>query len=169
MAEIIDLKEFLNESYQKAFVYQTLRGLELTKTIESNYTERYAIQITFDASSIPSLLLEHKVYNTFAKTRNRFTYHPEDKNIPVKAHYHVYPPNGKKELYAVNTDGTAHHQSNRGVRVPSKEADELRAMGVRIASDNIIENIEFIQTGAINLITENLAKDDYLSVFIMIG
>ena len=72
-------------------------------------------------------------------------------------------------MYAVNTDGTAHHQSNRGVRVPSKEADELRAMGVRIASDNIIENIEFIQTGAINLITENLAKDDYLSVFIMIG
>ena len=60
MAEIIDLKEFLNESYQKAFVYQTLRGLELTKTIESNYTERYAIQITFDAHLFQAYFLNIK-------------------------------------------------------------------------------------------------------------
>lgn len=30
--------------------------------------------------------------------------HSENPSIPVKAHYHVYPSNGRKELYAVNVD-----------------------------------------------------------------
>lgn len=169
MAKIKDFKAFLNESYQKQLVYQALRGLEKIKAIESNYTERYAIQITFDTSSIPTLLLEHKVYNTFTKTRNRYAYHPEDTNIPVKAHYHIYPPNGKKELYAINMDGTSHHQKNKGFLIPSKEADELRSMGVSIQPTNIIESIELISNNAVSIITEELQKDSYYSVFLMIG
>ena len=39
-------------------------------------------------------------------------------------------------------DGTARHKKNRGYQVPSKEAEELRALGVNIPDDRIIENIQ---------------------------
>lgn len=169
MAKINNFKEFCESSYEKNESYSVLRTLELTKEIESNYTERYAIQITFSKSAIPELLLEHKVINAFNSTRNRYMYHPADPKIPVRAHYHIYPPNGKKELYAVNVDGTAHHQKNKGIELPRKEAEELRAMGVQIAFDNILESIEIIQTDAIQLITENHNQEEYYSIFIMIG
>ena len=112
-------------------------------------------------------MLEHKVYNTFSKTRSRYAYHPADTNIPVKAHYHIYPPNGKKELYSVNVDGTAHDQINKGVRIPSKEADELSSMGVNIAPNNIIEC--WISDDSFRLIDEGIERESFFSVFLMIG
>lgn len=167
MAEIENFKEFLNETYNKASAYELLRGMEKTKLVESNYVNRYAIQITFPVSSIPELLLEHNVYTTFRKTRNRYLYHPEDTNIPAKAHYHVYPPNGKKELYAVSIDGTAHHQKNKGIQISNKEADELRSLGVTIPLTNIIESLEILNQPT--LLTEGFEKEQFFSVFIMIG
>lgn len=166
MAAIEDFKDFLNKSYDKKTVYEVTRSLELSKAVESNYLNRYAIQITFNVSSVPELILEHKVYNTFAKTRNRFTYHPEDTDIPVKAHYHIYPPNGKKELYAVNIDGTAHHKKNRGVTISKKEADELRSMGVAIPANNIIECL--VTDDAVRIINEGFQNESFYSIFLMI-
>ncbi|OCX52770.1 hypothetical protein BEL04_00070 [Mucilaginibacter sp. PPCGB 2223] len=47
-------------------------------------------------------------------------------------------------MYAVNVDdGSAHHKVNRGYTVPRKEADELRALGVNIKPDNILEGIDY--------------------------
>jgi hypothetical protein len=70
-------------------------------------------------------------------------YHPDNPDIPVKAHYHIYPNNGKQEIYAVNMDGSAHHKNNRGFEVPNKEAKELRKLGVEIPVNRIIENRQF--------------------------
>jgi hypothetical protein len=107
------------------------------------------------------LLIEHNQYTQFQKTTNRYTYHPKNPSIPFKAHYHIYPSNSKKELYAVNLDdGTAHHKSNRGYVVPKKEAEELRFLGVKIPNDNILES---------NLQTINESNsDDFWTTFIVI-
>ena len=47
----------------------------------------------------------------------------------------------KKEIYAVNTDGTAHHQKNRGFIVPKNHAKELTKLGVTFKNGNLLENI----------------------------
>jgi hypothetical protein len=77
-------------------------------------------------------LLEHEQFKKFSKTFIRYMYHPKNLDIPVKAHYHIYPSNSKMELYAVDVDdGSAHHKKNKGHIVPKKEADELKALGVK--------------------------------------
>ncbi|MEZ4945562.1 MAG: hypothetical protein R2804_08550 [Cyclobacteriaceae bacterium] len=119
----------------------------------------YAIEVVFHSSD-SELILEHKTYQKFQKTQNWYTYHPEDKNIPVKGHYHIYPSNSKKEIYAVNVDGTAHHKSNRGYEVPKKEAAELKKLGVQIPDNRILEHKEIF-------INENL--ESYFSIFIIIN
>ncbi|GGF38423.1 hypothetical protein KZP23_04605 [Echinicola marina] len=119
----------------------------------------YAIEVVFLASDL-ELIIEHKAYQKFQKTQNRYTYHPKDKNIPVKGHYHIYPNNSKKEIYAVNLDGSAHHKSNRGFQVPKKEATELRKLGVQIPDNRILEHKEVF-------INENL--ESYSSIFIIIN
>lgn len=137
--------------------FQELAGLK-----ESDiYKSQYAIQITIDKPDNIGLLLEHEQYKKFKKTNNRYTKHPENPAIPVKAHYHIYPSNSKEELYAVNVDdGKAHHKKNRGHIVPKKEADELRTLGVQIPTDNILESRQL-------LINEN-TTDKYLTIFIII-
>ncbi len=120
----------------------------------------YAIEISFDINSFSELILEHKTYQKFQKTQNRYTYHPEDKNIPVKGHYHIYPRNSKKEIYAVNTDGTAHHKGNRGFEIPKKEAMELKKLGVQIPDNRILEHKEIF-------INENI--ESYSSIYIIIN
>lgn len=119
----------------------------------------YAIEVVFHISD-SEIIFEHKTYQKFQKTQSRYTYHPEDKNIPVKGHYHIYSSNSKKEIYAVNLDGTAHHKSNRGFVVPKKEATELRILGVQIPDNRILEHKEVF-------INENL--DSYFSIFIVIN
>jgi hypothetical protein len=87
------------------------------------------------------LLHEHEVYKYFQKTQNRYRKDPADMNIPPHEwHVHVYPPNGKKELYSVNQSGTAHHQEHKGKEIPAKEAKELRAIGITIKDNNILES-----------------------------
>lgn len=120
--------------------------------------EAYAVEIIFQPNN-PDLIVEHKTFQKFKKGQNRYTYHPKDENIPVKAHYHIYPSNSKKEIYAVNVDGTAHHKSNRGFQVPKKEAAELKKLGVTIPNNRILENKEIF----LNESTENLS-----SIFLMI-
>ncbi len=119
----------------------------------------YAIEVVFHTND-SELIFEHKTYQQFQKTQNRYTYHPEDKNIPVKGHYHIYPSNSKKEIYAVNLDGTAHHKNNRGFEVPKKEATELRKLGVQIPDNRILEHKEVF-------INEKL--ESYFSIFIVIN
>ena len=123
----------------------------------------YYIQVSISEDE-PTLIKEHHAIKSFKSTTNRYFYHPEDTNIPVKAHYHIIPNNSKKELYAVNLDGTAHHQSNRGHVVPKKEAEELRRLGVAIGSDNILEELT---TEAEGLLIESLLLPTY-STFILI-
>ena len=91
--------------------------------------------------------------------------HPAKTHPPVKGHYHVYPKNGKDELYAVNMDGTAHHQRHQGYEIPRKEAEELRALGVDIRPDRIIEFLEFAEDERTKLLTESLGEE-YVSIYI---
>jgi hypothetical protein len=121
----------LSEKYRM----QKLAGIEIEE-IEN----KYCIMVTVGDSEGKTLLLEHEKYQSFQKTSNRFLQHPANPDIPVQAHYHIYPNNGKKEIYAVNMDGTAHHKKNRGYEVPRKEAEELRNFGVQIPDNRIIEN-----------------------------
>jgi hypothetical protein len=117
------------------------RQLELAGIRTSTLARRYAVMVTFEGTDVESLL-EHNPYKSFDKTTNRFLHHPANENIPVSAHYHVYPNNGKQEIYAVNDpEGTAHHKRNKGYEVPAKEADQLRAMGVNVPKDNILEGL----------------------------
>lgn len=147
MEYLLTFQEFVNKLNQmendKKADQERNRFQELAGLKESNiFKSKYAIQITIHRPS--SLLLEHEQYKQFKKTTNRYTKHPEDTSIPVKAHYHVYPSNSKKELYAVNIeDGKAHHKDNRGHQVPKKEADELRTLGVKIPCNNILESRQF--------------------------
>ena len=47
----------------------------------------------------------------------------------------------------------------KGYRIPSKEADELRSLGVNINSDNIIEHLEILVDIDKQLLTESLSRD----------
>lgn len=134
MAKIIKtFAEFtlkMDEHHHSIYVKRFYEHVEYKETQPSNHF--YAVEISFDADDEMLMLLEHLKIKQFKSTRNRYLYHPEDLKIPVKAHYHVFPPNStNKELYAVNIDGTAHHKKNRGIEIPRKEADELRQMGGR--------------------------------------
>ena len=136
--------------------FKELAGLEQSDVFSGDYF----IQITINTPT--NLLLEHQQYTQFKKTTNRYTYHPENPSIPVKAHYHIAPSNSKEELYAVNVeDGKAHHKSNRGHSVPRKEADELRSLGVKIPSDNLLESQK--------LIINESNSDSILTAFILIS
>lgn len=142
-------------SFLKKIRNQELAGI---KEIDP-FRKVYAIQLSFEAPK--GLLLEAEKYRDFQSTNNRYLFHPQNTSIPVKAHYHIYPSNSKRELYAVNMDGTAHHKKNRGYQVTRKEADELRRLGVHIPSNNILEMknaASYLGTG--NLITVFLFIED---------
>lgn len=134
---IQQLNESANSTDFKVFKSrnQKLAGIEPELQLDS-----YCVQLTFEDDNGNSLITEHEKYQGFKKTTNKYIYHPKNPDIPVKAHYHIYPNNGKQEIYSVNMDGTAHHKKNRGYEVPSKEAKELRKLGVDIPKDRIIEN-----------------------------
>lgn len=76
----------------------------------------YFLQVEIGFHEEPEFLWEVKKYGSFTNSNKTYRYDPEDLKIPVKAHYHIYLPKSKKELYAVNLDGTAHHKRNRGCR-----------------------------------------------------
>lgn len=133
--------KYLNESALKSNqLTEKYRIQKLANISVDDSQNKYCILISVGKSEGESLITEHEQYKSFRKTTNRYTQHPEYPDIPVQAHYHIYPRKGKKEIYAVNMDGTAHHKKNRGYEVPKKEADELRKMGVEIPDNRIIEN-----------------------------
>ena len=158
MAKIINYHQFIENIADRSFKPYVKRFKELAGLIPKgpNPPKSYLIEITFEFGES---LLEHTVIKNFKKTTNRYYYHPEETNPPVKAHYHVIPLKGKEEIYAVNMDGTAHHRVNKGYRIPSKEADELRSLGVNINSENIIEHLEILVDIDKQLLTESLSRD----------
>lgn len=159
MDYLLTFNQFVEQLKIQKAEQERKRFQELAGITPSNFLNRYAIQITIHRPE--GLLIEHNQYTQFQKTMNRYTYHPQNQSIPVKAHYHIYPSNSNKELYAVNVDdGTAHHKSNRGYVVPKKEAEELRSLGVKIPDNNILESKIF----AINKST----ADDFWTTFILI-
>lgn len=159
MEYLITFQQFVEQLEKQKAEQEIIRNQELAGIKPSNFLNRYAIQITIHRPT--GLLLEHEQYKQFQRTTNRYTFHPENPSIPVQAHYHVYPSNSKKELYAVNVDdGKAHHKSNRGHTVPRKEADELRTLGVKIPANNILESRQFT-------INES-NSDEFLTTFITI-
>jgi hypothetical protein len=165
MAEIKNFKQFIESLAGKHFQPEVKRFQELAglRPTTSQSGETYLIELTFD---IEQTLTEHEFIKGFKKTSNRYYFHPESTNPPVKGHYHIIPKNGKKEIYAVNLDGTAHHQVNKGYPIPKKEAEELRLLGVSIKDDLIIEILDL--TGSDNaLLTESL-KNDCISIFLEI-
>jgi hypothetical protein len=167
MAHIKNFKQFIESIEKDAYQpiikrMQVLAGINPTDTDKK---ETYLIKITFETES---LLLEHITLKSFKGSTNRMLKHPATTHPPVKGHYHVYPKNGKDEIYAVNFDGTAHHQKNKGFEIPKKEADELRALGVDINPDRIIEYLETYEDGNQLLLTESLSND-YVSIFIEIN
>mgnify|MGYP000916884522 CR=1 FL=1 len=159
MEYLLTFNQFVEQLKIQKTEQERKRFQELAGISPSNFLNIYAIQITIHRPD--GMLIEHNQYTQFQKTTNRYTYHPENPSIPVKAHYHIYPSNSKKELYAVNVDdGTAHHKSNRGYVVPKKEAEELRSLGVKIPNDNILES---------KLFTINESNsDDFWTTFILI-
>ncbi|MBB3187417.1 hypothetical protein [Microbacter margulisiae] len=166
MAKIKNYQQFIEDVADRNFRpyvkrFQELAGLRPTGV---DAKETYLIEVTFDFGNS---LLEHESIKNFKKTNNRYYLHPELTNPPVKGHYHVIPSNGKQEIYAVNLDGTAHHKVNKGYQIPTKEADELRGLGVDIKDDRIIESIEFLESDQKQLLTESL-KHDCISIFIEI-
>jgi len=158
MAKIINYHQFIEYIANRNFKPYVKRFKELAGLIPIGLDtpKTYLIEITFDFGES---LLEHNVIKNFKTTTNRYYFHPEDTNPPVKAHYHVIPLKGKEEIYAVNMDGTAHHRVNKGYRIPSKEADELRSLGVNINSENIIEHLEILVDIDKQLLTESLSRD----------
>ena len=159
MTYLLTFNQFVEKLEIQKAEQDKKRFQELARINPSNFLNRYAIQITIHRPD--GLLIEHNQYTQFQKTTNRYTYHPENSSIPVKAHYHIYPSNSKKELYAVNVDdGTAHHKCNRGYVVPKKEAEELRSLGVEIPNDNILESKIFT-------INES-NSDEFWTTFILI-
>ena len=166
MAKIMKYQEFVDKAADKSYQplvkrFKELSGLSLTG-VDKKAT--YLIEITF---VIENIILEHEIIIQFQNTKNRFYKHPEETHPPVKTHYHVVPLNGKKEIYAVNTDGTAHHKKNRGYEIPRKEADELRLLGVSIKSTNIIESIDNLENSDKIILTESI-KSKCVSIFIEI-
>ena len=133
------LKEYLERESTSLKEALKNRMQELSGIKETKVNSRYAIQIVIETDE-DKLLLEHENYKEFKKSKDLFYFHPEDKNIPVKAHYHVVDRKSKKEIYAVNLDGTAHHRKNKGYEVPKKHAKELSALGVEFKTDNILES-----------------------------
>jgi len=126
----------------------------------------YLIKITILGSDS---LLEHECLTTFKNSTNKYLYHAEKSNPPVRAHYHIYPSNGKNEIYAVNVvDGTAHHKRNRGYIVPKKEADELKALGVAIKDNRIIEFLDFLETEQRQLLNESIKPSNEF-IYLMIS
>jgi len=166
MTKIKNYTQFIEDVAKRNFrphvkCFQELAGLRPTGV---NAIKTYFIKITFDFGES---LLEHESIKNFQKTNNRYYFHPESTNPPVKGHYHVIPSNSKQEIYAVNLDGTAHHKVNKGHQIPSKEAKELRALGVDIGDDRIIESIELFENEEKTLLLESLNRD-CISVFIEI-
>ena len=159
MAKIENYQQFIENVADKHFRphikrFKQLAGLSPTG-IDAPKT--YLIELTFDFGD--SLLLEHNAIKNFRNSTNRYYFHPEQTNPPVKAHYHIIPVRGKEEIYAVNMDGTAHHKVNKGYQISKKEADELRSLGVNIKNDNIIEHLDFLEGDEKKLLTESLKKD----------
>ena len=166
MAYIKKFKQFLESIDKNAFQpdikrMQILAGIKSTDT---NIKETYLIKITFETDS---LLLEHISLKSFKGSTNRMLKHPATTHPPVNGHYHVYPKNGKAEIYAVNMDGTAHHQRHKGYEIPRKEAEELRALGVDINKDCIIEFLKISKDDQIKLLTESFSEA-CVSIFIEI-
>lgn len=141
MANIKNFKQFLESIERDAYnpEFKRIQVLSGIKPTNVDNKETYLIKITFESDS---LLLEHKSLKSFKGSTNKMLKHPSSTHPPVKGHYHVYPKNGKDEIYAVNLDGTAHHQRHQGYEIPRKEAEELRALGVDIRPDRIIEYLE---------------------------
>lgn len=139
----MDLKDYLKEYLEKEnnSLQEAVKNRmqELSGIKDSNFNSRYAIQIVIETDK-KELLLEHEDYKEFRKSNDLYYYHPEDTKIPVKAHYHVVDRKSKKEIYAVNLDGTAHHRKNKGYEVPKKHAKELSSLGVTFKDNNILES-----------------------------
>jgi hypothetical protein len=167
MAHIKNFNQFLESIEKVAYQPDIKRMQDLAgiNPISSNSVESYLIKITFESDS---LLLEHISLKSFKGTTNRMLKHPPSTHPPVKGHYHVYPKNGKEELYAVNMDGTAHHQRHKGYEIPRKEAEELRALGVDIRPDRIIEFLEISEDEQRKLLTES-STEEHISILIEIS
>lgn len=131
----------LNESASQSNLLTEKYRMQKLADIEiSDIENKYCIIVSVGDSEGKTLITEQEKYQNFQKTTNRYLKHPANPDIPVQAHYHIYPNNGKKEIYSVNMDGTAHHKKNRGYEVPKKEAAELKKMGVSIPDNRLIEN-----------------------------
>lgn len=165
MAIINNYEQFITRIVDKSFRPYVKRFRELAglSPLEEE-KETYLIEFTFDFGDA---LWEHISIKNFKKSTNRYYFHPESTNPPVKGHYHVTPLKSNHEIYAVNLDGTAHHKSSRGYEIPRKEADELRSLGVNIKPDRMIESIDILEPAKRLLLTESVGKD-CVSIFIEI-
>lgn len=134
------LRKFLQRENETLNEKEKNRMHELSGIKESKLNNRFAIQVFVETDN-SELILEHEQYKKFKKSTDLYYYHPEDKHIPVKAHYHIVNSKSKKEIYAVNTDGTAHHKKNKGIVVPKKHAKELKLLGVNFKNGNILESL----------------------------
>jgi hypothetical protein len=168
MAYIKDFNEFLEQLNKEAYNPEIIRMQILAGIRKKDVVvkETYLIQITFDNDS-DSEIFEHIILKKFKGSTRKMLHHPAKTHPPVKGHYHVYSKNSKDEIYAVNMDGTAHHQKHRGFEIPRKEAEELMTLGVKIGLDRIIEYLDISEDDNRQLITETL-KEDFISIFIEI-
>ena len=154
LIDFLTLSEESNNKY-----YKKLRAQELAGIIESTLNNRYYIRITIEMDS--HLITEYNQYRQFKRTNNLFFKHSADLNIPVLTHFHIVDRKSKKELYAVNLDGTAHHRGNAGFQVPKKEAEELKKLGVNFKDTNYILEYKNIENSRNLLYQFNFIYDVY--------
>lgn len=94
------------------------------------------VLLGFEESDI---LQEHQMYKAVPRTNFLVRFDRGNTFTKTQTHAHVYL--NKKEILAINMDGTGHDGSS-GMMIPTRVADFLRGRGYKIPSDNILEQTE---------------------------
>jgi hypothetical protein len=94
-------------------------------------------------ATLPKLieLFEHQVYKPISGTRDRYREDSANTNTHTLLHSHVYAGNTKKQLYAVNVDGSGHDGSSKK-QISAAHAKFFRKNGYSIRPDNILEVLD---------------------------
>ena len=95
----------------------------------NNDSDRFPIRV----------LLERELYQPIPGTKYKVRF--DKANISTKTQAHAHVVQKGNQLFAVNTDGTAHDRSHN-TRIPNNVANYLRDCGYDIPTDNYLENMD---------------------------
>lgn len=101
--------------------------------------DEYTVHIYTDDDAVSQLLVEARLRGRPLVSTYSYRLDPSRDGTGL-SHLHIYAR--RKEIFAINRDGTAHDDSH-GVRIPNKVADALRTAfpDWTFPRDNIIESL----------------------------